>query len=533
MTTPSRPQLSRRTFLALVPAVAALAACSSSSSGSTHNVRDFGAVGDGRQDDSGSIGKAVAQMRAGDTLYFPAGTYRYAQRDPEGGAAISLAGLDRVSVEFDARAELVMDNLADDGSGTGHGLVVRGPASQVSLRGVRIRWAVQPSQRSFGDGIRVVGYPSDGSSVPSGWTGSKGPVSGVTVADCAIRSSPQAGVIMMGVSDVTVTNVRATDTMADGIHFNACRRGQVRNCTATDTGDDGLALVTYHSETDGFDNDSETFSLAAVGDWSDADFTIADMTVSGGAANGVRLAGAARVTATGISVTGVRTGAGVIVDSAAPDSDTEWKYLASQDVRLTGLTVEDGEAGVHVLARPEGAADDTFSRFDLDFSEITIRRCERWSALVESTADRPATGVTLRGLTVAVEDIADGTGIVGLQTTRGVTFGEVGIESATPAIAFSANKSDDFRMDRIAVTVTGGAGPDRDSAGPALQFQESTGRIGAAEVTWRGAPSSWTAVSATTSSTCSPGATPENPVSIGKLETTPARLSDPVAVVCR
>ncbi|MDL9947970.1 glycosyl hydrolase family 28-related protein [Gordonia sp. ABSL11-1] len=532
MTTPSARQVSRRSFLAMIPATAALAACSSSSSGSTHDVHDFGAVGDGRQDDSAAIGRAVAQMRTGDTLYFPAGTYRYGQRDPDGGAAISLTGLDRVGVEFDARAELVMDNLADDGSGTSHGLVVRGPASQVSLRGVQIRWATQPSQRSFGDGIRVVGYPSDGSSVPAEWTGSKGPVSGVTLADCAIRSSPQAGVIMMGVSDVTVTNVRATDTMADGIHFNACRRGQVRNCTASNTGDDGLALVTYHSESDGFDNDAETFSLSALTDWSDADFTIADITVSDGAANGVRLAGANRVTATGVSVTGVRTGAGVIVDSAAPDSDTEWKYLASQGIRLTGLTVEDGESGVHVLARPEGAADDTFSRFDFELSEITVRRCERWSALVESTATRPATGVTLRGLTVAADDIADGTGIVGLQTTRGVTFGEVDIESTTPAIAFSANRSDDFEVDRIAVTVTGSP-RDRDSAGPALSFQESTGRITAAEITWRGAPSSWTAVSATTRSACAPGATPENPVAIEKLETTPARLSDPVEVVCR
>ncbi|WP_124710386.1 hypothetical protein [Gordonia insulae] len=78
-----------------------------------------------------------------------------------------------------------------------------------------------------------------------------------------------------------------------------------------------------------------------------------------------------------------------------------------------------------------------------------------------------------------------------------------------------------------------GSPRDRDSAGPALSFLDSTGRITDAEVTWRGAPSSWTAVSATTGSTCTPGSSPDNPVTIEKLETTPARLSDPVEVVCR
>ena len=50
---------------------------------------------------------------------------------------------------------------------------------------------------------------------------------------------------MLGVSDITVTGLQVADTGADGLHFNACRRGHVDDYVAANTGDDGLALVTY------------------------------------------------------------------------------------------------------------------------------------------------------------------------------------------------------------------------------------------------------------------------------------------------
>jgi polygalacturonase len=39
------------------------------------NVRDYGAKGDGSTDDTEAVQRAFSDLRVGDTLYFPAGTY--------------------------------------------------------------------------------------------------------------------------------------------------------------------------------------------------------------------------------------------------------------------------------------------------------------------------------------------------------------------------------------------------------------------------------------------------------------------------
>ncbi|MDZ4269948.1 MAG: glycosyl hydrolase family 28-related protein, partial [Mycobacterium sp.] len=244
-------RVSRRALLAGAGVAAAAAALPGCQRGrGVVDVRAFGARGDGVTDDSRAIQAAAAALRPHHTLYFPRGTYRFAQRRPSGDAAIALAGVSDVAVEFDPAAELVMDNLdPTTNTGTGHGLLVRGPASRIALRRVNIRWAAD-AQRSLGDGIRVLGSP-----------GGDAPVAGISLADCVVRASPQAGVIMMGVSDIAVTGLQVIDSKADGLHFNACRHARVDDYRAVNTGDDGLALVTYFSREPAFDTESATFSF--------------------------------------------------------------------------------------------------------------------------------------------------------------------------------------------------------------------------------------------------------------------------------
>ena len=145
---------------------------------------------------------------------------------------------------------------------------------------------------------------------------------------------------MMGVSDITVSGLRVRDTMADGLHFNACRRAKVTGFSGTDTGDDGLALVTYYEDAFRFDPASETFAFPNLTDWSNSDFTIKDVEIAGGHANGVRLSGVNGVTLSGLTVRGHKSGSGVMIDSATKASGAGWFYVASRGVRLDQIVVE-------------------------------------------------------------------------------------------------------------------------------------------------------------------------------------------------
>ena len=205
---------------------------------------DFGAVGNGTTNDTAAIQAAVASMTNGSILYFPKGDYRIATA----GTAITISGSRGLPSCLSLGARLLMDNLDGSGHGTGHGILIKGLSDQVILQNVIVKWATVPSTRSFGDGIQLLGYPSD--SAPAvGWTGSTGQISRVTMTNCSVVDGPNGGAVFLGCSDVTVLGFSAINTKADALHFNACRRTTTNGLHAVDNGDDGLAFVTYYHAT--------------------------------------------------------------------------------------------------------------------------------------------------------------------------------------------------------------------------------------------------------------------------------------------
>lgn len=517
--------VTRRSLLSFLPALAASTMWAPTAAArSVVNVRDYGAAGDGKTDDSAAIEKAVRALSSGSTLYFPAGSYRFAHQNPAGSAAVALTGLSDVNINFDLGAELVMDNLdSETGLGTGHGIFIRGPASGIALHNVRIRWTSRPP-RSFGDGIRILGCPVDTGTPPLGWTGPAAPISNVTIANCQVRSSPQAGVILAGVSDISVRNLEVHDTAADGLHFNACRRARVSGHTVTDNGDDGLALVTYYSEQPSFDSAAQTFAFPTLTDWSNTDFTIADVSVSGGRANGVRLAGAHGVVLRAVTVTGKGGGAGIVADSAATISPlSQWRYVASRGIRLDDITVTDCEMGIQLLARPASNTDGRFSDFDLAVSGVKIRDCSNWAVRAESLSGQPVTGLQLADCTVTADSETGGNGGIGLGNARNVSLGTISITHSRPVIAFTTSNTQNLSIDSLRLTVTEAQQPSRAPI-PCALFDYSTGSIHHLDVNWPQAPTSWTPVQVN-SRTSPGGALHVQPVSIHTLSVQPASVA--------
>ncbi|MET0897040.1 MAG: glycosyl hydrolase family 28-related protein [Mycobacterium sp.] len=492
--------ISRRRLILLAPAAVVLAACSPQEPRSVVNVRDHGAVGDGDTDDSAAITAAAAALGPGSVLHFPGGRYRFAQRNPSSAAAIYIAGISGVGIDFAQDAEILMDNVDPrTNTGTSHGVLIRGPASDISLHNVRIRWVAQ-TQRSMGDGIRIVGYPDDLDTAPAGWTGPAAPVRGVTISQCSITSAPQAGVVMTGVSDIVVTDLHAEHTRADGLHFNACRNAKVSGHTAVDTGDDGLALVTYFADEYTFDPAAETFAFPELTEWSNADFTIDNVNVSGGRANGMRLAGAHRVVVNGLTVADVQHGAAVMIDSSTAGHDVDWEYAASRELRLSGVDAEDCETGIHVLARPATAVDRRFTDFDVEIADARLSRCTNWSVRVESLSDQPATGVSLTRCTIEATSAAGGNGGLGLANTDGVHLGQVAIDHAQAVTTFAAINTGRLTVDDLALTVTQPTAPE--DVAPCARFENTDAVINTMAVRWPAAPPPWQPVQLAPAAAC-------------------------------
>ncbi|MFS0899164.1 glycosyl hydrolase family 28-related protein, partial [Mycolicibacterium litorale] len=471
-------------------AAAALAACALDGRPTVVDVRAFGARGDGIADDSQAIQAAAAALRPEGILRFPRGVYRFAQRWPPGGAAIVLSGTTDVTVEFDPGAELYMDNLhPTERTGSSHGVLVRGPVSRVTLRDINIRWA-DGARRSLGDGIRVEGMPTAGEDPPSGWPGQDTPVDGVVVSGCTVRSSPQTGVVMLGVSDIEVTGLRVTDSGADGLHFNACRNAVVDGFSAVNTGDDGLALVTYFTPQPAFDEPSHTFSFPDLTEWSNTDFRVSNVNVFGCRANGVRLAGAAGVDIRGLDVVAVHSGSAFLVDSAEPGTDVGWNYVATRGVRLGDLTATDCDMGIHLLARPGASGDARFTDFDVHVDDAKIDDCATWAVRAESLTDRHTTGLRIDTCSVTASSTTGGNGGLGIATSRAISFGDMSIRHSEPVVVVDAVDAEELTVDHLSVAITRPDPPDS-AAKYVVSLEDSSGDIEELTIGWPAAPRSW------------------------------------------
>ncbi len=191
------------------------------------NVRDFGARGDGRTDDTSAIMAAVAEARdsAEPVVYFPAGTYRYSRH----------IDLDSVHVEGAGTSATIFE--ATNNAKSAWVLIGDAPG----IRNVTIRTATKPTKRA-----------------------TEPETAGVHVADANhflidrvnVQDTASAGIIVRRSGGnrsqyARISNCVIKDTLADGIHLT---RGshyiEVVKNDVSGVGDDMIAVVSYRSQAD-------------------------------------------------------------------------------------------------------------------------------------------------------------------------------------------------------------------------------------------------------------------------------------------
>lgn len=131
------------------------------------------------------------------------------------------------------------------------------------------------------------------------------------VTDVSIENSPAAGVLFFNSIRPKVVHAVIQHTRADGLHFANCQDAEVSDLSTTDTGDDGLAFVSYLSSA------GRTGGLAR------------NITIRNSAARGISVVGQSLVRISGFLVENTSS-SGVLCAE-----DSFWKTRIPTDVRFS------------------------------------------------------------------------------------------------------------------------------------------------------------------------------------------------------
>jgi polygalacturonase len=202
------------------------------------NVREFGALGDGKTIDTAAINKAIdaAHTAGGGTVVFPAGTYisgsihlrSHIALFLDQGATIDSGPLDKAPC--DAPEPNQWDKYQDFGHSHWHNSLIWGEDlddvaiyGTGTIRGTTLNRSAGPNSPA-GTCNKAIGLKSSRN---------------VTIRDITIAHGGHFAILATGVDNFTVDNVKI-DTNRDGIDVDACRNVRLSNLTVNSPFDDGI-----------------------------------------------------------------------------------------------------------------------------------------------------------------------------------------------------------------------------------------------------------------------------------------------------
>jgi len=219
------------------------------------NVRDFGAVGDGKNLDSPAIDKAIAAAAAagGGTVLVPAGTYLSGSIHLQSNihllidAGATILGAPQKLNAYDETEPYTLGGYQDGGHCYFHNSLIWGEnLTNVFISG---NGMIDGGGLVKDDGIldRMAGsdnWQSPNKNVsPPVRLGNKAIAlklcRNVLIRDVTIFHGGHFAILVTGCDNMTVDNV-TMDTNRDGIDIDCCRNTMVSNCRINSPGDDGL-----------------------------------------------------------------------------------------------------------------------------------------------------------------------------------------------------------------------------------------------------------------------------------------------------
>jgi polygalacturonase len=233
------------------------------------DVVQYGAVGNGVADDYPAITAAYDALVAagGGELWFPPDR-RYHVRST-GVHGLHLVRQSDATIRMGERAWLVMDNMVD-GLAVSHGIFVEGPAANIALIGVQVRYAALSTARQGWAPIYFLGAnvgTGDSVARPHGWyrgnpDGTEawpqieaGAVRDVRLENVTVEDSPSVGIGIVGVDGIELSNVTVRRTWADGLYHLYFRNARIDGFRGIEVGDDAISMASYESDLERADID--------------------------------------------------------------------------------------------------------------------------------------------------------------------------------------------------------------------------------------------------------------------------------------
>jgi len=183
-------------------------------SGRVLQLAAFRAMGDGRTDDTRAVQRALDALRPGDELQVPAGkTYRHTKvlRVHTLGARITGGGTFLATAQASSSFLVDADRVTVDGSLT------------FRLASSTKRWETYDQMK-----LRL------------------GAHTGIVISGVTVDGSAAAGIYVGAATHFLLVDVTVRNTRADGIHITeGSSYGVVTGATVSNTGDDGIAVVSY------------------------------------------------------------------------------------------------------------------------------------------------------------------------------------------------------------------------------------------------------------------------------------------------
>jgi polygalacturonase len=217
-----------------------------------HDVRKFGAAGNGKTLDTAAINRAIdeAANSGGGTVYFPAGNYlcyslhlksKVALYLEQGATIVAADPASDPSRSYDpAESNKPWEDYQDFGHNHWHNSLIWGEGvTEVSIYGPGLIWGKGLS-RGWG-----VGPVAEQPGVANKAIALKN-CRNVLLRDFSILHGGHFGILATGVDNLTIDNLKI-DTNRDGMDVDCCRNVRISNCSVNSPWDDGICLKSSYA----------------------------------------------------------------------------------------------------------------------------------------------------------------------------------------------------------------------------------------------------------------------------------------------